>query len=166
MKRCVHLVLAVLLLVLCCGCKKQTNDIQLPTNFYYRSNPVNYNHSNGVIAAETREGSGYDQNLEGLIELYLQGPLDVAYLSPFPANVHVEELVSNDSVLQITLSSNFSNLSGHSLTIACACLSKTVIDLTQCDTVQISAFESDLAGNKFIEMKSDSFLFLDEYTNN
>ena len=163
MRRSFLFILTILVLLLNSGCQKANRDIQQPVNFYYRANPVDYNSSSGVITAETRESSGYEQDPIGLIEQYLQGPLDAGYLSPFPSDVHVEELNSGESALQITLSANFSDLSGHNLTIACACLSKTLMEIMQCDTVQIYASGCDLGGNRFIEMKSDSFLFLDEY---
>jgi len=62
---------------------------------------------------------------------------------------------------KIVLCDEFATLKGLDLTIACACLSRTVIALTGCHEVIISAESMQLDGKNFITLSRDSYLLLD-----
>ena len=51
------------------------------------------------------------------------------------------------------------------LTIALTCLTRTVVSLTNCQEVIISAATVQLDGQNYITLTPDSFLFLDESSN-
>ena len=143
------------------ACTKQIESESL-ANFYYCTNPINYNSLTGVISAEVRDVSGYDHHLD-LLNLYIDGPTSAGYRSPFPDDVEVISMAREVSTVLVCMNSEFAKLTGHDLTLACACLSKTIIDFTGCTSVRISAQNEMLDANAYIEMADKDFLFLDEY---
>ena len=99
--------------------------------------------------------------MTGIINKYLQGPNTDECVSPFPAGVSVLSIEQHDSKLSIQLSAPFAELSGIDLTLACACLSKTIMQLTQCTTVEISVPGATLNGSASIIMDEQHLLLLD-----
>lgn len=164
MKRYLIILLSLLTCVSSIGCGDRNGDVRVPVNFYYRAEVIDYNSAQGVVTAEVRESAGYENDLTALVDLYLCGPETEGLLSPFPTDVRVESITQEDSLLQIVLSKEFGSLSGHNLSVACSCLSMTLIDLTQCQAVRIYAREGLLDGSEYVEMSRDSILLLDKYT--
>lgn len=162
MKRFVVTLLVLIILTCCCACTN--DDVRKPVNFYYLSNPVDYNTSSGVVSPEIRDGEGYENDLASILSLYLNGPESEEYASPFPNGTEINRLTLDLQYADIEFNSAFSSLTGHDLTIACVCMSKTVIELTQCQAVRISAVGSQLNGNDYIEMTEENFLFIDNLT--
>lgn len=157
----------VLLLLLCLSliaCGRNNGNAHDPVDFYYRNEVIEYGSVQGLIAAEVRDRSGYENDTAAFIDLYLRGPETEGLLSPFPAGTCVESVRQEDTIFNIILNNNFSNLSGHNLSVACACLSMTLMDLTQCDTVRIYVADGSLDGSEYVEMSADSVLLLDKYT--
>lgn len=163
MKRILTAIIVILLLIPFCGCEK-SNDFRVPVNFYYCTDPIGYNSADAVISAEVREGEGYGEHVQAILELYLKGPVDDGFRRPFPAGVCVENITVADNQVTVFLSREFSQLADHSLTLACTCISMTVMDLTDCDMVRIQVADTLLDGNEYIEINRENLLFLDEYT--
>lgn len=164
MKKVIVFALAVLLLFTFLGCNKEQDDIEVPVKFYYRNAAISYNSDQAVICSETQESNGYD--LTGIINKYLQGPNTDECVSPFPAGVSVLSIEQIDSNLLIQLSAPFAELSGIHLTLACACLSKTIMELTQCTTVEISVPDATLNGSSSIIMNEQHLLLVDSSVQN
>ena len=162
MKRLLSIIMTVVLLSFCMGCKSE--DIRTPVNFYYCADPVHYNDPQGVISPELRDRSGYQDDLTGLLSLYLQGPLSEGYASPFPQNVQLEAISVADSVTEIQFSKEFSDLTGHKLTLACVCVTMTVMELVPAQAVRIQVADTQLDGSDYIEMTSHDLIFIDDYT--
>ena len=162
MKRFIFAILALSLLLCLVGCSN--NDVRVPVFFYYCTDPVDYNSSTGVISAEIRDRDGYGDDLVSILNLYLQGPESDAFRTPFSDDINTVSLLTNDSIAEVILNQQFSNLTGQDLTLACACISMTVMDLTNSETVRISSENAQLDGNDFIEMSRSDLLFLDTYT--
>lgn len=163
MKRMIAIVMIILLIGSACGCGRG-NDIRTPVNFYYCTDPVDYNTVNGVISPEVREGDGYDKDLKALLDLYLQGPVTDGLRSPFPSGVFVESITEENAIISICVNRSFSQLTGYHLTLACASLSMTIFDLHECETVRITVSDALLDGSEYIEMQRHDLLLLDEYT--
>ena len=161
MRKAFCLILSLLLLLNLMGCNANDEEIQTPVSFYYRTAQVDFNAECGLFGIEIREGQPYTEDLQGLLSVYLAGPESEDLKSPFPQNVSICGLTSSDNQVQIILSSEFSQLSGHSLTIACACLSKTIMDCTKCGSVLISAQDSLLDGSESVFMSQENLLLLD-----
>lgn len=161
MRQCISLLLAVSFFLALCGCG--SSDIVTPVNFYYCTDPVDYNTPEGVVSAEIRDADGYGKDFQALLNLYVKGPNSDGFRTPFPAGTNVVSIVITDLTAEICLNDVFASLSGHKLTIACVCMSKTVMDLTGCTSVRIQSESLQLDGNPYIEMTSQDFIFLDEY---
>ena len=161
MKKIICIFFSLSLLLIFCSCKKREQDIIKPVNFYYRTIPVSYGTDACIIKAEVRESMGYSNDYAYLIEQYLNGPKQYSVISPFPAGTTLEEFSLSGSKAQILLSPHMSVLSGSELMVACACLSKTVIELTGVNAVQISSENGLLNNQESITVTSDSFAYWD-----
>ena len=159
MKKILILILSIFLLVSLCACNKQQTSFVTPVQFYYRNATVSYNSESAVICGETREGNGYE--LIDLIDQYLQGPVSDEFLSPFPAGITVLSLETAEGKASVSLSEPFTELNGIELTLACACLTKTVMELTGTTAVEISVPNVSLNGSTSITMDAQSILLLD-----
>ncbi|MBE6959640.1 MAG: hypothetical protein E7448_02820 [Ruminococcaceae bacterium] len=159
MKRIVCMIL--LLLLFLPGCDPQEEVFAEPVDFYYMKADVAYFSAEGVIARETREAEGYRQNYEYLLGLYLQGPENQELKQLFPQYVKLVELEISDRVATVTFNDTFARLTGLDLTIACACLTATVCDMTGVQSVTIQTENRLLDGNKSITMTWENILLLD-----
>ena len=95
MKKAISLFLILCILFSAIGCSKK-DEIKSPVNFYYCTDPVNYNSTTGVISAEIRDKSEYS-DLLSLLNLYIQGPVTDEFRSPFPAGVQIININTNDT---------------------------------------------------------------------
>lgn len=162
MKRIICSLLLIICIFTLCACS-QKETIRKPVEFYYCAETITYNSTTGVITPETRESDGMENDPEALIALYLKGPTHEGYYSPFPKNITVLNINFDPTVTTIMLSKDFSTLSGYRLTLACACLAKTVIGLTGCESVSIGAQDALLDGNTYIQMSEETLTLIDQY---
>lgn len=161
MKRLVIFLLITASLLCLCSCGSKTVEVIEPVNFYYRTVPTEYGADASIIAAEVREAHGYTNNYRYLIEQYLNGPKTYDCISPFPAGTTMEEFSMSGSKAQIMLSTHMSLLSGSELMLACACLTRTVCELTGVKAVQISSEGGMLNNEASITLTTDSFTYFD-----
>lgn len=165
MKRYSISILIVLLLFSFCGCKQKGTDFVEPVTFYYCndivSNEISSNDFYNVFVGETHEGAGYINNLQALLALYLQGPADEALITPFPDDLQILSIHEENLHIALIVSNDFASLTGLDLTIACTCLSMTVMELTGCNSVLISAESTLLDENDSITMTRDILVFSD-----
>lgn len=159
MKKILCLILAAMIL---CGCSRNQSEIETPITFYYTNAEITYNSPAAVISPEVRDGANYKDNLIGLLDLYFAGPLSEDLRSPFPANTITMNLYRDDEAINIEVSKEFASLKGLNLTIACSCLTSTIVELTNCDVVNIYVADTLLDGNYIITMRADDLLLLDE----
>lgn len=127
------------LLLLLAGCRfsKDENIAE----FYYLRTPDTYEYgeANAVIAPEHRDCSGKMNNLHYLLTLYMEGPLESIYQSPFPKGTGIVSLEFSGSSISIQLSEGFLSLSGMDRTLAAACLARTCFALHNTYQVHIYA---------------------------
>ena len=159
---CLFLIFALCLPLL--GCKPEPNDIEDPVNFYYRrsADSITYGKADGVIAAEQREGYGHRDDPAYLIALYLKGPAGTGMNRTFPKGVELVKFSVEGNCAYVTVSDFFSTLTGMNLTLACACLTLTVCELTGAQQVTVSTVNTLLDGNRTVTMTPEDLLFLDE----
>lgn len=160
MKRILTLLLCTALLL--CGCGTGQPKYDEPVTFYYQRTEYIFGQTDSVIAAETLEGAQINANLSSLLEAYLQGPTSEQLQNPFPADTRIEKVTRQGTVLQLKMNDKFSQLSGMELTIACACLSKTVLSLTDCTAVQIILVGELPDTQRIITMDNQSLLLMDD----
>ena len=161
MKHWISLLLIISILLCLCSCAKDTRPAKIPVNFYYLASEVSYNGTSEILLSEEREGAGYEADVEGLLNQYLKGPISNAMRSPFPAHVTVARYATTANAVILELSGEFAQLTGIDLTVACACLSRTLFELTQLEKVMISATDAQLDGQASITFDLNDIHFVD-----
>lgn len=159
-----HLTAGVLIcaLLLCfAGCAAQQQLPQQPVNFYYRQNPDSIRYDAPIVLPERREAAGYADSLSALLALYLRGPISETLTSPFPPGTRLLSVKSEDALVTLQLNTGFADLHGMDLTLACACLTMTCLDLTDAQQVRISVPEALLDGAKSVTMDRSALLLLE-----
>ncbi len=144
------------------GCKPEADEIKKPVNFYYCRNPIDFDSAQGVITAEIRESANYRSQVK-LIDRYLRGPESDALVSYFPYDTKVINLSVSNNTVTVEVSEYLSKVTGIELTLACTCLSMTLMELMNADTVNISAENALLDGKEVITITKDNLLFQDDH---
>ncbi len=166
MKRLIALLLTALIFTGCAFIGSKTKESVV---FYYlRTHSDNNTYddffSEGIIGSEEREASGHRDNLSYLLTVYFRGPLNPELTSPFPMGCRILEIQQENGLLSILLNPILAEKSDLEITIACACLAQTCMDLTEAETVQI---ESRNLENKLLFSRTftrNNLFLRDDYT--
>lgn len=158
-------VMIILLCMLLCGCQVKSDALQEPVTVYYRLANISYGTIDSVIAPTDMESAGHTGDYTYLLNLYLTNDTSEEFARTFPKATMLVSIKMDALTAKVVLSDSFATLTGIDLTIACACLTQTVISLTGCQEVIISTKTQKLDGQNFITLSKDSFLFLDESSN-
>lgn len=159
MKRMILFLLIIALLM--SGCSQGT-EMKKPLKFYYPVKNVDYSIGSSYLQPEVRDGALIGDYLVDILNTYLRGPVDnQTYSMPFQYNTRVQSLSVKDGILDITLTRGFATYTGLPLTIACACITMTALELTNVETVRIRAHNTSLDGAEYIEMNAATILLLD-----
>ena len=164
MKKLLSLLLCAALLLPLLGCHEEAEKPQQPVNFYYRRAETQFGSAQGVIAPQVSEGAGY-ADTAALLNAYLKGPSDPAFDNTFPASTKVLSLSVEDGTAYVRLNDSLSLFTGYRLTVACACITLTVLELTDAEAVCITAANEQLDGAASVTMDRASLLLLDLYEN-
>lgn len=161
MIKSVCIAIAIVLLILMTGCEQPDTTAANTVLFYYIHNEFAYGTESGVIAS-TALTQKYDENdYQVLLEKYLNGPTDYKSTSPFPAGITLVDFQIVGDKAQVVLSPHMGMLSGSSRTVAFACLTRTVIEMTGVSAVQIGIENQQINGSDFITLTLNSFSFWD-----
>ena len=161
MKRLFCVILLCLLTFSFTACHQDQQKVQVPVNFYYPRQEAAFGSADSLIAPQVSEGMGYSEDSLGLLSIYLQGPTDPHFRSPFPTGVKILSMDQVNGLVRVTMSAEFATLTGMDLTLACACLTMTVLDLTDGNSVRISVPGNTLNGAEFIRMDRNCLNLLD-----
>ena len=159
MKRATILLLLFAILLSLTACQSPTEKNSL--TFYYIKNTENSDGISDIIVPFFPNINNTSYDYAELLNLYFNGPTNYSCYSPFPASTTLEELSVTQSKAKLTLSPQFATISGVELTIACACLTRTVIALTGVSSVQISVNGAQLCGEDSLTFNLKSFTYLD-----
>ena len=162
MKKTLCLIFAFALLLSLSACASSEEKVQTPVYYYYRQMELTYGADPGVLDKEAREAAGHLQDYTYLLSEYLEGPKNFSLYNPFPRNTVLRSFALQDGTAFVQLSASFASLTGLDLTLACACITLTVCELTGAQQVTIRADDSLLDGNPQITMSPDSLLMLDD----
>lgn len=160
MKRLLILLLCMALLL--CGCGTDEPKIEKPVTYFYLRSEFIFGQSDSVIASETREAAGKYTDLSALLSEYLQGPQSEGLQNPFPTGAKILQIRQENGILQLEMNDAFSQLTGMDLTVACACLTKTSLSLTDCSTVQILIDGTLPDTQRIITMDGQTLLLMDD----
>ena len=156
MKRIISILLIFASLIALSACSKK---VQSPVNFYYTDADFKLGSDQSMIVAETRDAGEYKDQYTELLSVYFKGPIDPQYNSPFPSGTSLVSLEIGNTRAFVVVSQHLSMLNGHQLTIACACIGKTLLEMVDVRSVEIKAKSSLLNGMQSIIL-SENDLFL------
>lgn len=158
-------ILCILLAVCCCmglfACKKQEEIPEDSVTVYYKREKPVFGAADGVIAATYLDAAGYRDDPAHLLEKYLSANPGEGFVSPFPSGVVLVSYKMEGLTAKVVLSDTIAQLSGMELTMALTCLTHTVMSMSGCREVIISAATEQLDGENFVTLSQDSFLLLD-----
>lgn len=160
MKRTCALLLCLTLLLTGCG-PRRADQIDSPYTYYYRAAQVDYTSEDGVIRGETREISGHEGDLTWILEDYFRGPESEDLVSPFPKDLAVLNCQLKEKTVFLKLSQEFSNLSSIELSVAAACVAKTLFGTEGVDSISISVEGGLLDGKKSLTLDREGLLLVD-----
>lgn len=159
MKKFWMILLAAALLVAMFGCTApQEKDGQ--TAFYYKRAKISYGEENGVITAEYRSPDTTEGVLS-VLNVYVDGPKLTELANVFPLGCEVLEFTLNEKVATVHFNKVFGQLQGVARTLACVCMSRTVMELTGAETVRISIEQTDLDGAEYLEFDANGVMYFD-----
>lgn len=162
MKRILILLLIVALLTpVLFGCQRENTEILSPVNFYYPKAVYSYGSADSVLGSEQRETAGFEGDFRYIMNLYLQGPTSSELVSPFPAGITVFSLYFKKGCAYLILNEAFSKLTGLELTLACTAIAKTIAEMTNMKSVDISVKSHELDGSDHIILNIEDILLLD-----
>lgn len=163
MKRILCMLLLISMILCLWGCQQKDSKIVL--HFYYPRENYGYDEQQGRFfqqsAQEELRNDIVYQSSQKVIDEYLLGPLDPALSNPFPTGTQLVSLRVEGAVLYMTLTDQLSELTGIPLIMACACLARTAIMLTDSVQVQIRCESAMLDGGQVIIMNSETVIFDD-----
>ena len=161
MKKLLCVIFSLSLLLSLASCAAPKDKIREPVSFYYRRLELSYGTKPEVFDKEVREAEGYRQNYSYLLSMYVKGPESYSVYNPFPRGTFLTGFALRDGTAFVNLSSSFASLTGLDLTLACACITLTVCEMTGAQQVTISAANALLDGNSQITMMPDDLLMMD-----
>lgn len=153
MKRFLSMAIAAALML--SGCMGQGQRIREPVTFYYLRSQYEYGSSKSIIGMEEREASGHRGDLRYLMALYLMGPSEEDLRSPLPSGTKMLSVEKADATVTLTLSELPAAMTDTAFSLACACLTKTCLGLTDAESVTI------VSGSRNLTMTLDKLIFLD-----
>ena len=162
MKRLLCVMIAVVLSIISVGCNRHNASKANTATFYYIHNDINYGTTSGVIASMTVELPGGALNYKRVLDQYFNGPTNYDCISPFPAGISLEDIQINNDKAELLLSPHMAILTDASLTVALACLTRTVIELTGVKAVQISIQNNQINGSDTITLALNNFAYFDD----
>ena len=159
MKKAMCLFFCLLLLIFA-GCSTEEESMIYPVTFYYMDAESEYGSGSSMIASEIRDVKEHKNDYTYILNEYLMGPRVNGCISPFPAGTTLDDLLMGSTKANIVLSGHFTVATPAEMMLACACLTKTVTELTGVKTVQISVSTGKINGEEYLRFTADDFLFL------
>lgn len=162
MKKTVLLIFAALLGILLLGCGKDSTEFVEPANFYYLQREISYNSSNGVICPEIVDIAEYGADTMKILNAYLTGPKSQDLISPIPTGVRIQSCSIQGQEASLTLSREFSALTGVKLSSACSCIALTLGEFADVEIVHFQIDEEMLDGKEQITLMISDIVLLDD----
>lgn len=156
----------ILLLIPLYGCQSDGVEPDYPVTVYYKLAQPTHGSENSVIASTVIEGKDFENDYFTLLSRYLKGSTDPRFERTFPRGASLVSFKLDALTAKIVLRDQFSSLSGMDLTIACVCITRTVMEMTGCREVIIRTETTKLDGENSIALSADSYLLIDAVVGN
>ena len=153
-------ILLIAAMLLCFSGCKESEDKQNTVAFYYRNPDFSYDAQCLPLIAEHRDSASF-ATLEETLSAYLSGPLTENYKNPFPAGLKILSIAEDANTLYLSFSDELAGLTGLELSLACCCIAKTCLELTDAKNIVISAETALLGGEKTITLNENNLNLLD-----
>lgn len=155
------------LLAVCCfagifGCTSDHDKPENSVSVFFKREKTVYGTADGVIGETYLETAGRKADYAYLLNVYLQMPPGEGFAATYPKGVTMINFKLQGLTAKVVLSDQIAELTGMELTIALICLTKTVMSVTGCQEVIISATTKQLDGQNFVTLNKDSYLLLDD----
>ena len=149
---------------ICClwGCQNTSSAPENAVTVYYKRTAFTYGAADSVIGATSLNFVNHEDDLVAILNEYLTAVPENGFNSPFPLGLSSVSFEIDALTAKIVLTDRIALLSGIDLIMACSCLTQTIIGLTDCQEVIISAESMLLNGQKFITLNQNSYLLLDK----
>ena len=164
MKRLICLIFVIIIIFALYGCSNKTGDFKNPVKLYYCRDEITYNTHEGVFMYEYREFSGWEDKPRDFLNTHFNKPISDDLISPYPFGAWILDLAQDGNTVNLLLNIHYSRLAPNELTNACACLSLTVFDLLDADTVNLR-IDSPTQGRQTITMTKENLFFSEQVSN-
>ena len=167
MRRAAALTLTLaLLLGLLSGCYRANQETEgQGVELFYRSAEDSYTSPTGVLASERRVLTPKARTLEEFLSLYLQGPQSESLVSPFPKELHVISAREEGDGVRVILDDSFAALGTAGMSVAAACLARTLYAYRGFETVTLQAQTARLGGQKELVIRPEQLVLNDDSGN-
>lgn len=128
--------------------------------FYYLQNSPTYGNQESLIAPETRELPKEGMDVSSIMALYLNGPKDTVEYD-FIYGIVFIGMQLQDGCAELVLGGTYNTMGGLNKTLACACITLTVCELTGAKQVKIRSERDAPDSEKAITMTPESILLFD-----
>ena len=146
MTRVVALLLCVCLVL--SGCGFFSDRLTEPVTFYYLEKEFQFGNHPSLIVSEEREASGHRNDLSYLLALYLMGPAEEEHQSPLLPGTRILKAEQNSGIITLELFNPAYTYSDSELSLVCACLTLTCLDITDASQVNITYQEHTITMTK------------------
>ena len=159
MKKQIALLLCAALLLTLTGCGASPSGGT--GKFYYRRTVTEFGGTEGIIASEDRSIPAPPHDPDALLTAYFSGPEEDSLTAPFPRDSAVVSWDMVEDTITLTMNDSFGALTGVELSIACACICKTLTGLLPVTQVRLQLKDGTLDGEKSILLSEDDILLYD-----
>lgn len=165
MKRAFIILIALIIVLFLPSCNSRVPTKGKPVTFYYVQNELAYGTDAPLLVPTTRMVDETENGVDKIIRIYLNGPTSYDCISPFPGGTELVDIYSDGDKAVLILSPHIGTLSPGKQTIAYACLTRTVIELTGVSAVQLRLEHNLVNGAEEATFTLDSFTLFDPMTN-
>lgn len=111
-----------------------------------------------AVEGESHVLSQGQKTVPGLMELLLEQPQSPELTTPFPSGLQLLDWQLKEGVLHLDLSDQYYNLSGVNLTLADACLTLTLCQLEEVDSVYVTVEGHELPYRAIQQLSAENIL--------
>ena len=111
-----------------------------------------------AVEGERRVLSQGQETIPGLMELLLEQPQSTELTTPFPSGLQLLDWQLKEGVLHLDLSDQYYSLSGVNLTLADACLTLTLCQLEEVDSVYVTVEGHELPYRSIQQLSAEDIL--------